>query len=220
MRSTTYEYTCTYIHIKDLCIYTYLKFKKRGSLTYERTLWPALAYWIACTHKYVWVMSYIHMNESCHRQWIGLLLQNELPAHIHVNEACHTYIWMSHVTHTYEWVMSQAMNCLWHDSFICMCSCEINCLNTYTSCHTYKWDTSHVWMSHATNTNVSRHTYEWAMSHICISHGTHTNESRPTYKWVMSHICISLMSHMWMTHVAHIKCVISHIWIRHVTRMK
>jgi len=41
------------------------------------------------------------------------------------------------------------------------------------------------------------HTCEWVMSHMWISHVAHVNESCRT--------CERVMSHMWMSHVAHVK---------------
>ena len=48
---------------------------------------------------------------------------------------------------------------------------------------------------------VSCHTCGWVMSHIWMSHVTHMKESYHTYEWVMSHIW---MSHVWHDALMHI----------------
>ena len=104
----------------------------------------------------------------------------------HVNAPRHTYIWMSHITHNYEWWMS-------HGTYM------------NGSCHIYEWGityecvTSRIWTSHVTHMNVSCHTYEWVMSHSWMSDITHN------YEWVTSHIHMNESRHtyMWISHVTH-----------------
>jgi len=59
-------------------------------------------------------------------------------------------------------------------------------------------------MSQLTHINKSCHAYESVMSHISCTYGWVMSQN----KWVMSHI--------WMSHVAHIML---HVWVSHVTHM-
>jgi len=151
-----------------------------------------------------------------------------------MNESCHTYKWvMSHIwmsmSHTNEsfhiWRMevtlftlvnperSLRFNTHWS-------SPPVSALTQpggVTSCHTYEWVMSHIWMSHVTHMNES--------CHIWMSHVTHMNESRHAYEWAMSHMNQSchtyewVMSHIWMSHVTY-EWVISHTWMSHISALK
>ena len=96
-----------------------------------------------------------------------------------------SHIWMSHVTHIDNWVMSHIQRNL--------------VSHMHESCHTYSW--------------VMSHTYKRIMSHTCRSHVTHTHESCLTYlesylTWVM---CDT--HHRWwhtLSHVSHIRSRFSH----------
>ena len=147
-----------------------------------------------------------------------------------MNESCHTYKWvMSHIwmsmSHTNEsfhiWRMevtlftlvnperSLRFNTHWS-------SPPVSALTQpggVTSCHTYEWVMSHIWMSHVTHMNESCHiwmshlthmnvthlsTQKEFMSHRCMSHVMYERDtlqmrmSHVTYKWVKSHICFDV----------------------------
>jgi len=109
-----------------------------------------------------------------------------------MNESCHRYgsvmslWWMSHIT---------LMNVSHHTSPSSpppQSTCE-----RVTSCHVHESrHTSHTHMTLLTpsQSKSSCHTYEWVMSHLWMSHVTHMQESRRTicmshgapYEWVMS----------------------------------
>ena len=106
--------------------------------------------------------------------------------------------------------------------FACVCDCYSFLCSLWwgvpvpSSCHTFEWVMSHIWMSCVTYMHESCHTYEWVVSHIWMSRVTRMNESCHTYECVMSQI--------WMSHVTHMnewchvyEWVMSHTWIRHVT---
>jgi len=127
-------------------------------------------------------------------------------------------IWMSHVSHmteTYEWVMSHTwprhMNesCLTHDRDMWMShvshKTHVNTRQVYV-CHTYEWVTPCIRMGHVTHMSESCkiyervkhihkscHAYNCIMLHIQISHVTHTHE--------MSHTWPRRMT--WMSHARH-----------------
>ena len=86
------------------------------------------------------------------------------------------------------------------------------------SCHTYEWNTSHIWMSHATLMNELRHTYKWVMPHIRMSHVRHTNESRHIYEYFMPHTWMSHATHVNKLHHTH-GWIMPHIWMSHATHM-
>ena len=100
------------------------------------------------------------------------------------------------------------------------------------SCHTYKWFTSHIRMSHVTRMNESCHTYEWVKSHTLTRPVTHMNKSFHRYRWITLHIRTSpsiishvthmnepchtyqwVLSHMWTSHFTHGWSTI-HIWMK------
>jgi len=102
------------------------------------------------------------------------------------------------------------------------------------SCHTYDWETSHMWMSHVTyisahdlccscNRSESCHTCESVMLHAWLSHVTHVNEPCHTHKCtrlVLQLQPIRVTSRIWTSHVAHIneschtcEWVTSHTWV-------
>jgi len=124
-----------------------------------------------------------------------------------------SHIWMSHVTHTYEWVTSHMTQTHGNES-----------------CHKYEWVTSH------THMNESRHTWHrhMAMSHVwrdsCIWLRTVCNPSTHREQ-VMSHIWMGQVARInklrltqrWMRHVTHVtesyhtrEWVMSHMWMSHV----
>jgi len=62
--------------------------------------------------------------------------------------------------------------------------------------------------------NESWHTYEWVMSHMWMSHVAHMNESCRTCECVMSHISIGHVTHVNESCLTQ-EWVMSHIWIGH-----
>jgi len=142
-------------------------------------------------------------------------------------------IYMSHVTHIYEWVMSKILQCLMRPTMA-------GATHINESCHAYEWVMSHAWMSPvtvmneclvrpkmagATHINEPCHTYKWMrlVQHISMSHVTHTDECGwcNTYQWVMSHINESCHTYEWKRLVQHISMshvtyqwVMSHIWMK------
>jgi len=139
-----------------------------------------------------------------------------------VNESRHTCVratsdckgvmWMSHVTHSCEWVTSHLYHtCEWvswliekrhitHTNEASYHTYETTHIRVNESCHTFMWMShvtliSHMCMSVMTHSNASYHTHVWVI-----------NASYHTYEWVMSHDPF--------------KCVISHIWISHIAHTK
>jgi len=106
-----------------------------------------------------------------------------------VNESCPTCVWMSHVPHMCEWVLSH------------ICVDE--------SCLTYVW-ISDVWLSHVP------HMCEWVMSHIRVNESCPTcarmSHVSHMCEWVMSHMCVNescliyvwISCLTWMSHVSHV----------------
>jgi len=197
-------------------------------------------------HTYLWGSHVTHIyNTTPHTCDMTPLyvthIYERVMSHICMKESCHTYLWESHVTHicdtsrhTYLWHDSSYV---WHDSFIS---------------HTY------LWRSHVT------HMYEGVMSHISITRllirvtwllymrvmcltillAHHPSlMTMPLWRMKKScHICEGVMSHIWTSHVTHMKesChryvshdsiidddasltnegVLSRMWRWHVTHMK
>jgi len=81
------------------------------------------------------------------------------------------------------------------------------------SCCTYKWGSSHLWVSHVTHINEPSqknllcHTYGRVTSHLWMSHVTHVNIGKVQISW-KQHLQIQYASHTneW---------VIQHIWMSH-----
>ena len=122
---------------------------------------------------YEWVMSHTLTNASCYSlTWIHmsqvkhaceLACHASIPkrhTHANMNVACHTLIWVSHVTHTHEWVMSLTLMC---DS-----STQSYVSHTHTNTSWHK----PIRMSHVTHSyDGDRHTLTW------MRHDTHMSES-------------------------------------------
>ena len=174
---------------------------------------------------------------------------------MHVCDMTHSYVrhnsficvtWLTHMCdmtrHTFcsSWVpaTTRIPVSITAPSIVSKCSCEEKKLMSHLQlshicrdeiCYTYKWGTSHIWMSHVT--------HKWGTSHIWVGHVTDMIESRHTwitqmhdschiwmshviYEWVVSHMNESC--HIWMTHVTY-EWVMSymndscHIWMTHVT---
>ena len=184
-------------------------------------------------HTYEWAMSHIRMNsvaytnESCHTyEWVR---PHRWMSHVtHTNESCLTYEWvMSHirislVTHTNESCHTHTNeSCHTHTNESChthtsvMPSRSTTICAALSSCHTYEWVMSHIWMSHVTHVpqwyplRAVRRNHIWLhrtflMSNIRMSHVTHmrshvshTPKSCHTYEWVLSHtyLCDALSKH-------------------------
>ena len=108
----------------------------------------------------------------------------------HMNEARH--VWMSHVT--YEWFMS-------HMKESCHTHRRVGVRQFFSAAswsrHTYKWAMSYIWIRHSTYDIWLSHITH--MSHIVIWH-IHTNK---TYHWYEVGTPHWVISHIWMSHVAH-----------------
>jgi len=103
--------------------------------------------------------------------------------------------------------------------YVCVCVCILwMSLVTHKneSRYTYKWVTSHMWMSHVKYVWVSPAsskydgicvcvcmcvlvTYAWASSNIWMRLVTHLHESRHTYECVTSHIWMSHIKYVWVS---------------------
>ena len=179
-------------------------------------------------------------------------------------ESCHTYVtwrdvtWRDDLKSTSS-LLSHVTRTVWCNSCICGMTASIGICgmtNMYgkvkswvdkeesTSCHTYEWVMSHIWMSHVTRTVwcnscicgmtasigicgmtnrygevksqvLGRQSRGYIMSHIWMSHGTHMNESCHTYEWVMLHIWISHVTHMNESCRTY-EWVMAHIWMSYV----
>jgi len=189
-----------------------------------------------CTHAgntHEWVTSHIQMSHVTH-----------------VNESCHTYEWgMSHILKK-KWVMSHIWMSHKCREFGAMCAtCGVlgahmnesshECATSHIriphithrneSCHTYKWVTTHIWMSQATNAGCRvciRVTWlvhmcdmtrsfvwhdsftafvTWLVHSICDM--THTNAGCRVFGVVCAtrkHVWVSHVTHVWVSHITHI----------------
>jgi len=96
-----------------------------------------------------------------------------------MHTSCHTYervvshIWRSHVKHTQEPCQIYDMPRGYRGPRSRTNSCSM----------------SHIWC-HVKHMNTSCHTYEWVVSHIWIHHATHTHESCQTYQRVTHMTCL------------------------------
>jgi len=178
------------------------------------------------THMAVEIYLYVLQRMNC--EWVMCVLLC-VTSHIWMSHVTHTWQWrcMSHVciicfmSHTYEWVMSHThgnwnvslsrmMNDEWDASHIWMCR-----VTRIILCHTHMNQSCHSHM--AVEMHESRvccfvvcHTYEWVVSHTRqLSHVTHTAIKMCHYRWI---ICVLLCfaSHTWMCHVTHTAVEIHH----------
>jgi len=82
-------------------------------------------------------------------------------------------------SHSAFYVCDMNHSYVWYDSLICVTWLTHRCDETHhyvcpctipperdSSCHTYEWVMSHIWVSHVTHMSESCHTYEWFTSHI------------------------------------------------------
>jgi len=140
-------------------------------------------------HSHIWMSHVSHVTHiTIHQVYVFHTYESVTPhvrmSHVaHTTQSRHTYKWdVSHVTETYEWVMSPTwprhMNesCLTHDRDIWM-SHVSHMTETYEWVMSHTWLTStmsslcvsHRWMRHAAHTNGSCHTCEWVMQDIRVS---------------------------------------------------
>jgi len=161
-----------------------------------------------------WVMS--RMNESCHTRMSHVTYQRVT---LHMYASCP--IWTSHVT--CERVMSRVMGHVIHEQVmsdihesrharmdhVTYGSCHIRVTSrTNGSCHIRVMShTSHVTykaIPHMKNRVCSSKQgwstadipHEWVVSHMWMSHVAHITQSCHAYEWVMSHTCVSHITHM------------------------
>jgi len=87
-----------------------------------------------------------------------------------------------------------------------------------TSCHTFEYVMSHVWICHVIHLNTSCHTFEYVVSYTWIRRVIHLNTSCHTFEYVVSYIWIRRVTHL-NTSCHTFEYVVSYIWIRHVTRL-
>ena len=184
------------IHMSHVPIY--VAQTNESSVTYKPVILHIQMSRVAHTNvpcrTYKWVMTHLqmshvaHANESC-RIYKRVILPLQV---LHV-EMCHTnrYLmsrtWISRVTymdethtwmkHTHGWIHIQTSDIAF----------------TSSTCRTYKWVMSLVWMSHIVHRSESCPTYEWVMSNSKVKvYGPNfprssapMDESLPTYGWVL-----------------------------------
>jgi len=189
--------------------------------------------WYVRSH--MWT-SQAHMSEPCRMTCSHMILMQHTHSQAHMSEPCR-------MTCSHMW------RCIWSwcnvTWLIHMCSGHI-CEHVKTWSHMWTCDiheqVKHMWMSHVTlHIYISGHICE-QVKHIWMSHVTlhiyiYTyvymyvylerwckSSTIRTYRWVSSHMYERAMSHIWMSHVAHINAscrtyrwVMSHIWMSHVT---
>jgi len=158
----TYEYASAHIVYTD-----------------DRGVWK----WLFSTRMArIWISRVTPMNESCYADewevwhiWMSYVT--------HMNESCHADTW-----DVWRSVCASLMNyrlfyrALLQKRPIILVSwtCDLIC-DTYKSCHADTWVMSRRYMR-----RVTCDTYKWVTSHIWMSHVTQINETCGAYEWVMS----------------------------------
>ena len=141
----------------------------------------------------------MHMNGSCHTHmaveiYLYVLQRMNCEWVMCVLLCVTSHIWMSHVTHTWQW------RCMSHVCIICFMS------HTWMGHVTHTWQLKCVaikndewWMRRVTHMNVSCHTHNF-MSHTYESIMSLTHGSGDA--WVTC-VLLCCMSHIWMGRVTH-----------------
>ena len=148
-------------------------------LRYGQRTWHALALLQSSA-----ISNVTHMNTSGHvrmshvlHEWCPIWMSHVT----HMNESCHTYesviphTWRSHTTNltydlslTHTWRVSHTqMTCLFHTQHApALSSTASHVTHMNTSCHTYEYVMSHIWIRHVTHMSRACHIH-WAKYAAC-----------------------------------------------------
>jgi len=157
-----------------------------------------------------WAMSHVWM---CHVTHMEVVISHTRIWHVtHLSGLWHTHecistlmwretwvmlhVWMCHVTHRIgSWYTCEWSGMMSHGTHVSVALfwCEAK----PTSCHTYDYVTSHIWMRHVTLMDLACQTYERVMAHLWTrQHVEMKNMSHVTRMTASCHTCECVMTHV------------------------